>query len=268
MLKAALPLLLATLSLVPVDAAAQSSLRGSRASVDRIYNQALLHNLHFYESATGVRRAAQTGDFVTLKGNAHFEVVGVSYPYLLPTTHSFLTSFAEQYHSICGEKLVVTSAVRPKSLRLVNSSDKTVHPTGMAVDLRKPARGRCLTWLREALVELKNEGVLDAVEEQRPPHFHVAVFPNPYEKYARARGGRAIIVRADAPKPSAKGAAASSSSKSSASGTTRYRVRRGDSLWTIARRHGISVDALKRANSMRSDRVVAGQVLVIPKRKG
>lgn len=267
MLKAALPLLLASLVLVhPETAVAQSSLRGSRASVDRIYSQALIHDLHFYESSTGVDRAVANGVFVRLTGNAHLQLAGVSYPYLLPTTHTFITRLAEQYHATCGEKLVVTSAVRPKSLRLVNGSDKTVHPTGMAVDVRKPPHARCLNWLRKTLVTLKDEGVLDAVEEHRPPHFHVAVFPTPYEKYARARGAVPSIASAEPPKPAAKSSAAAKP-KASTPATTRYRVRKGDSLWTIARRHGITVDALKRANSIRSDRVVAGQVLVIPKRK-
>lgn len=233
--------------------------------MDRIYSQALIHELHFYESSTGVRRAASDGVFVQLKPNAHLDLAGVSYPYLLPATHTFVTRLAEQYHGICGEKLVVTSAVRPKSLRLANSTDKTVHPTGMAVDLRKPPRARCLSWLRETLVSLKGEGVIDAVEEHRPPHFHVAVFPTPYQKYVRARGGTPSVASADPPAPKSSGAKGNASSAAPPSATTRYRVRSGDSLWSIARRHGVSVDALKRANSLRSDRVLAGQTLVIPK---
>jgi hypothetical protein len=145
----------------------------------------------------------------------------------------------------------------------------------MAVDVRKPTRARCLAWLRKTLVALKDDAVLDAVEEHRPPHFHVAVFPRPYEKYARSRGGLPSIASAEEPKPAANRAprpatkpAAAAKPKTPSPATTRYRVRKGDSLWTIARRHGVSVDALKRANSMRSDRVVAGQVLVIPKGKG
>ncbi len=44
-----------------------------------------------------------------------------------------------------------------------------------------------------------------------------------------------------------------------------HRVRRGESLWTIARRYGVSVYALKRANRIRRARYLRpGQVLVIP----
>ena len=44
-----------------------------------------------------------------------------------------------------------------------------------------------------------------------------------------------------------------------------HRVRRGESLWSIARKYGVSVYALKRANRIRRARYIRpGQVLVIP----
>jgi membrane-bound lytic murein transglycosylase D len=43
-----------------------------------------------------------------------------------------------------------------------------------------------------------------------------------------------------------------------------HRVQRGESLSVIARRHGVSVAALRQANGLRSDRIIAGQTLRIP----
>jgi LysM repeat protein len=43
-----------------------------------------------------------------------------------------------------------------------------------------------------------------------------------------------------------------------------YTVRSGDTLSLIARRCGVSVAGLKRANGLRSDRIVIGQALAIP----
>ena len=43
-----------------------------------------------------------------------------------------------------------------------------------------------------------------------------------------------------------------------------YRVRRGDTLSGIARRFGVSVDALRSANGLRGDRILVGQALIIP----
>jgi membrane-bound lytic murein transglycosylase D len=46
-------------------------------------------------------------------------------------------------------------------------------------------------------------------------------------------------------------------------GDTAYRVRRGDSLSTIARRFGVSVDELRRWNQIESDHLVIGQSITI-----
>ena len=43
-----------------------------------------------------------------------------------------------------------------------------------------------------------------------------------------------------------------------------YRVRSGDSLWSIAQRHGTSIAELRSANDLRSSRIYAGQMLTVP----
>jgi membrane-bound lytic murein transglycosylase D len=48
----------------------------------------------------------------------------------------------------------------------------------------------------------------------------------------------------------------------------KYRVRAGDSLLAIARRHGVTVDQLKDANRLRGTRILAGQTLSIPESSG
>jgi hypothetical protein len=248
-------LLLAAVVLVPCLEA--QTLRGSRASVERIHRQALMHDLHFYETSDGIRRAHQRGRFVRLTGNADYVLANVSHPYVLPETQTFVTRLAAQYRAACGEKLVVTSAVRPKSLRLVNGSDRSVHPTGMAVDLRRPTNARCLNWLRSTLLAVESRGVIEAVEERRPPHFHVAVFPVPYTRYVAGRGGSPRVAAAERVTATAEAANAASASR-------QYQVRRGDTLWSIARRNNVSVDELKSSNALRSTRIQAGQLLVIP----
>jgi N-acetylmuramoyl-L-alanine amidase len=44
----------------------------------------------------------------------------------------------------------------------------------------------------------------------------------------------------------------------------RYRIRKGDTLSTIAERHGVPTRRLKTANGLASDVIRVGQVLVIP----
>ena len=48
------------------------------------------------------------------------------------------------------------------------------------------------------------------------------------------------------------------------SGNVTYTVKKGDSLWSIASRYGISVNALREANNLVSDTLSIGQVLIIP----
>ena len=251
-----LPLGALALSFVVASGAAGQSLRGSPASIDRMYRQAVQHDLDFYRTSSGVRNAANAGALVRMSGNADYQLHQVSQPYVLPATRTFVQRLGAQYRSYCGEKLVVTSATRPQSQRLANSTAKTVHPTGMAIDLRKPTRARCLTWLRNTLTSLEGRGLIEATEERNPPHFHVAVFPGPYQRYVGGASSGATRVASTSTQAAARAAATSSQ--------TTYRVRPGDSLWTIARRVNVSVDRLKSANSLRSSRIVAGQTLIIP----
>jgi hypothetical protein len=249
----ALLVLPAALTLGAGPAAAQT-LRGSLGSIDRMYNHARSNDLTFYRTGTGVRGAARDGELVRMSGNDDYRLAGVTYPYVLASTRTFVQRLGAQYREVCGERLVVTSGIRPTSFRLANSTDRSVHPTGMAVDIRKPRGGRCLEWLRETLLYLENQGVIEATEERRPPHFHVAVFPAPYRRYVGGGPGEA------------RTASRGESSSGSRSSRTTYRVRSGDSLWEIARRHDTTVDRLRQANDMRTNRIVAGQVLIIPTR--
>jgi nucleoid-associated protein YgaU len=242
-------------ALVAGDARAQT-LRGSRTSVERMYGQAKRQDLTFYRTGRGVRSAAAEGELVRLRGNENYRLADASYPYALPTTRTFVQRLAAQYRDACGEKLVVTSATRPASVRLRNSVAESVHPSGMAVDIRRPTRGGCLRWLRRTLLDIEGEGAIEATEEHHPPHFHVAVFPAQYTRYVGGRPGSG----------SSKSASSARRASRPSSGRTTYQVRQGDSLWTIARRHGVSVSSIKEANGMRSSSLSIGQRIVIPSR--
>ena len=152
-----------------------------------MYRRAVRGGLDFYETPSAVKRAVVRGELVRLGGNSHYVVSNIRMPYVRPETKAFVVSLAANYHRACGTRLVITSATRPISRKLANSSELTVHPTGMAVDLRRPA-GRCRTWLRRTLLAAERRGAIEATEERHPPHFHVAVLPARYEKVAATRG--------------------------------------------------------------------------------
>lgn len=228
--------------LLTAPAAAQS-LRGSRASVSRMYRTAQANHFTFLRSGRQIREFVQEGYLVKLSGDGNFTLHNVSYPYARPETKTFVERLAAQYRSACGEPLVVTSLTRPRNSQPNNASSRSVHPTGMAVDVRRSNHTACRKWIERTLLSLEKAGVVEATRERRPPHYHIAVFPKSYTRYVAAL-----------PDPSA----------ADPGEDTRYQVRRGDSLWGIARNYGIDVDELKAANDLAGNRIYAGQQLRIP----
>lgn len=180
---AILPLLLAVFA---SETHAQS-LRGSRASIDRMYHQARLERFTFLETSANVRKFVSSGLLVRIAPNRNLAIHRVSFPYARPEVRTFVDRLGAQYRSACGERLVVTSAVRPASRQPYNSTARSVHPTGMAIDLRKPTKASCLRWLRTTLLSLEKSRVIEATEEHSPAHFHIAVFPTKYAQYVSAR---------------------------------------------------------------------------------
>jgi len=236
------------LALVPPHARGQS-LRGSTASLDRQNRVARQHDFTFISTGQQVRRFAEQGWLVRLRSGADYELHAVSYPYTRPEVALFVQRLSAQYRAACGERLVVTSLTRPANRQPNNASDRSVHPTGMAVDLRYSRSRRCRQWLEGVLVDLEAAGLLEATRERYPAHYHVAIFPRPYAAYVE-RLGEAQPLRVAEADPDVA--------------SSPYEVRRGDSLWTIARRLGTSVDELRTLNDLRSSRIYAGQVLEVP----
>jgi hypothetical protein len=165
-----------------------SSLRGSAANMVEQNRVAKDHGLAFYRTATEIRAAVTLGELVFLEGNANYEVAEfVRYPYLRPAAKLFVERLSEQYREACGQKLVVTSGVRPSNGQPSNSHRLSVHPAGMAVDLRVSDRASCRSWLESALMNMNRRGVINGIRELRPPHYHVAIYPEPYLAYVEER---------------------------------------------------------------------------------
>lgn len=169
------------------SSASAQSLRGSRRAVNKPYHYATLHDLPFSRTSRDVKRRLHEGYLVRLGASPDYMTHGVSFPYVTRTTLTFVRRLAAQYHRGCGEKLVITSAVRPESMQPSNSSEYSVHPAGIAVDLRKPRNSRCLKWMRRNLLIIEKRGDIEATEEHHPAHFHVVVIPESYKQYLASR---------------------------------------------------------------------------------
>jgi hypothetical protein len=183
---AALSILALTTCAAPLAQVADAqSLLGSHESLLKQNEEARDHDFSYLRTSAEVREYAQQGALVRVPGNADYELATeeVSFPYARPEVKLFIERLADQYHSACGEPLVVTSLTRPINRQPANASVISVHPTGMAVDLRRSDGAGCRQWLETVLLELEGKGVIEATREQYPPHYHVAVFPNPYLQY-------------------------------------------------------------------------------------
>jgi len=103
------------------------------------YRRALQYDYTFIKDPAEVRRFVRGGLLVPVPGNSDYQVdEDVSFPFARPEVLTFIERLSRQYRAACGEVLVVTSLTRPKNRQPRNSSKRwSVHPTGMAVDLRR-----------------------------------------------------------------------------------------------------------------------------------
>lgn len=230
---------------VPADAAAQS-LRGSRASMDRQNQKARQHDFTFLRRPSQLDRFVDAGLLVPIEDARDYGLHDVSFNVARPEVKLFIERLSSQYAGACGEPLVITSLTRPASHQPPNASDRSVHPTGMALDLRVP-EGRCRRWLESTLLALERRRVLEATLERNPLHLHVAVFPDEYLAYVSrltGRTGPALLA--------------------GVLGISSHTVRASETLWSIARRYDTTPAEIRKENGLRSDVIHPGQTLRIP----
>ena len=214
------------------------SLSGSWASMNKQIREASRHDYTYIKNPTQLKSFVEAGHLIPVPGNRHYFLKEVSYPYARREVRDLVELMAEDYYDGCGEQLVVTSLTRPQNRQPRNASRRSVHPTGMALDLRRSWNRSCRQLLEQMLLRLEAHGVLDATLERKPYHYHIAVFPRVF----RERG--AWVLSNDA--------------------SDEYYVVRGDTLSKIARQHGTSVDLVRSYNSLRSTKIFPGQRLKIP----
>jgi LysM repeat protein len=221
------------------------TLKGSSTSIENQYRAAQSYGYTFVNHARSVKEYIGPGQLVKVNPDRYMELHAVSFPYAREGTKLFLNRLSAQYYSACGEKLTVTSLLRPRDRQPANSVSRSVHPTGMAIDLRIPSKSRCRSWLENTLLSLEKERVLDVTRERYPPHYHVAVFVKKYETRVAAMTGTPL--------------------PSSVAGINQaYVVRQGDTLSEIAARTGVGIAQLRAANGLRGNLIYIGQKLQVP----
>lgn len=161
-----------------------AGLTGSPASMVHQHAVALREDYSFLRTATDVQRLADRGALIPVVPNADVALSGVSFAFARPEVAAFVRQFAESYHEATGEQLVVTSLTRPETTQPGNAHALSVHPAGMAVDLRIPTDSAARGFIERTLLAMERQGLLDATREHRPAHYHIAVFAEQYAPYA------------------------------------------------------------------------------------
>ncbi len=265
-------MMLAMLTLC-ADVSAQT-LKGSRASMQRQHYAAITYGYTFLRTPTAVKDFVSEGHLVKVHPTTDVLLHDVSYPYARPEVKTFIERLSGQYRAACGEPMTVTSLTRPVNRQPSNAASNSVHPTGMAVDLRIPRDSRCKSWLEKTLLSLEKTGVLDVTRERNPAHYHVAIFTKTYGDYIASLGRgtppQGLAASTEAPGLDTVALQASTTSEANTTAAqpvtaeVEYIVRSGDTLSVIADRFGVRVARLRSANGIRGNLIHAGQKLVIP----
>lgn len=191
------------------NAEAQSFLRGSPGAMLEQYRKAQQLDLDRMKNPSMIRRYVAEGYLVRITTTSNYIVDRqVSFPYARPSVKLFLDRFGSQHKAACGERPTVVSLTRPLNKQPRNASKLSVHPAGMSVDFRMPKSSKCRAWMEKTFNHLEN-GVrpraIQVTRERRPPHFHVAVYPDNYRRYiASLNAPKKPVVKASNKKPSAK----------------------------------------------------------------
>jgi hypothetical protein len=163
------------------SAAVAVELRGSRASMERQNSIAVQGGKTFARTFEDINRMLESGELVELHGDENYDLrEGLRSNAARPEVRLFIERLAAEYHAATGEKLVVTSLTRPASSQPGNASALSVHPTGMAIDLRVSQNADSRRWIEQHLLGMEADGLLDVTREYHPPHYHLALFPDPY----------------------------------------------------------------------------------------
>lgn len=196
------------------DGGVRVTLSGSLSAMERQHGVALDLGYPFVRTVGDMAVLEEEGELVRLEGNDDYGFRnGVESLVARPEMRTFIERLSADYRSACDEKLVVTSLTRPTTRQPRNAHRLSVHPAGIAVDLRVSKRAECRSWLEATLLSMEESALLDVTRERRPPHYHIALFPAAYmahvapilaaeEAAERAREARAEAARlAAAPPP-------------------------------------------------------------------
>jgi hypothetical protein len=158
----------------PWPADAVSLVGGCQTTSEQQLQYAKGQQLTLVSTVAQYQERIANGYFVPLEGP--YLLVLADRPYALPSTVKFIAEMSVAYNAAGCGKLVVRDALRLTSEQPPNGSPHSVHPAGMAVDIRtKYIPSVCADWLLSYVRLKESAGKVDATHELRPEHLHVVV---------------------------------------------------------------------------------------------
>lgn len=155
---------------------------GEVSSSEQQYGYATEQHVPFMTSEALYQSSIQDGRLVLLAGP--YLDVQAKRPFVLPSTAAFVRRLSAEYYAAGCGLLVVTDAARLTSERPWGSSIHSVHPAGMAVDIRtRYIPIECADWLRAYVSQMEAEGKVDGTQEWKPEHLHLVVPLEPRGPY-------------------------------------------------------------------------------------
>ncbi|MDE5840290.1 MAG: LysM peptidoglycan-binding domain-containing protein, partial [Muribaculaceae bacterium] len=230
------------------------------------HDQILAYKAEQYRRRTNVQPAAASVASQDMASNSEAAASGQD----LPSASADPTSVSHKVAA--GETLTSIAAkygVQPAEIRSANNLRRNAVRVGqvltinnVAPEIASAARKAADANMAAAAnaKEMKtNEEALAQSQTQSQPKKETVTKP--------AATKSSTAGKATANKTTAKGSGSKTTSKSTARKATTHKIQSGENLGRIARKYGVTVDAIKKANGMKSDAIRAGAELKIPAKK-
>jgi uncharacterized protein YcbK (DUF882 family) len=156
-----------------------------------------------------LEEAIDNEDLVPLKESSSLKIASnliETRRYCKPWTRDFVEDFSQAFYEEFRKPIQVNSAVRTmdqqKKLRRhnrnaapIDGDTASTHMAGVTLDISKRGLTRKQhAWIEQYFLPLKNEGLIDPIEERRQPVFHVVVF----DRYTDWREAKQFATETDA----------------------------------------------------------------------
>ena len=173
---------------------------------------------------------------------------------------------------VSGETLTSIAAkygVQPADIRSANNLRRNAVRVGQVLTINNVAPDKAAVAQREATANMMAaaDNIQKKTAEENRPQAQTQAQQKKEAAAAPAKTSSKKETAASSKSTAKKETAKSSQKKSSSKKQTVHTIKSGENLGRIAKKYGVTVDEIKKANGMKSDAIRAGKELKIPAKK-